>query len=80
MFPHFSKHCASSCAASNRLAFLFCVWVLSDDVDDWELDVFPKPSEVQNDLYANNEDEDEDEGEDLEGKKVMVSWFQSLGI
>ncbi|GLD64338.1 SPRY domain-containing protein 3-like protein [Lates japonicus] len=43
-----------------------------DDVDDWDLDVFPKPSEVQNDLYANNEDEEEDGGEDLEGRKVMV--------
>ncbi|KAG8007897.1 SPRY domain-containing protein 3, partial [Nibea albiflora] len=42
-----------------------------DDVDDWDLEVFPKPSEVQNDLYASNEDE-EDEGEDLEGRKVMV--------
>ncbi|TKS71519.1 SPRY domain-containing protein 3 [Collichthys lucidus] len=42
-----------------------------DDVDDWDLEVFPKPSEVQNELYASNEDE-EDEGEDLEGRKVMV--------
>lgn len=47
-------------------------WVLSDDVDDWDLDVLPKPSEVQNDLYASNEDE-EDEGEDMEGTKVTVS-------
>uniref|UniRef100_A0A3Q3FQQ6 SPRY domain containing 3 n=1 Tax=Labrus bergylta TaxID=56723 RepID=A0A3Q3FQQ6_9LABR len=42
-----------------------------DDVDDWDLEVFQKPSEVQNDMYVNNEDE-EDEGEDLDGKKVMV--------
>lgn len=43
----------------------------ADDVDDWDLDVFQKPSEVQNDLYANN-DEEEEEGEDPDGKKVMV--------
>uniref|UniRef100_G3N650 B30.2/SPRY domain-containing protein n=1 Tax=Gasterosteus aculeatus aculeatus TaxID=481459 RepID=G3N650_GASAC len=42
-----------------------------DDADDWDLDVMPKPSEVQNDLYASNEDE-EDEGEDFEGRKVTV--------
>ncbi|XP_059185895.1 SPRY domain-containing protein 3-like [Centropristis striata] len=42
-----------------------------DDVDDWDFDVIPKPSEVQNDLYANNEDE-EDEGEDMDGRKVTV--------
>uniref|UniRef100_A0A3Q3XNA2 B30.2/SPRY domain-containing protein n=1 Tax=Mola mola TaxID=94237 RepID=A0A3Q3XNA2_MOLML len=46
----------------------FC---LDEDIDDWDLEVFPKPSEVQNDLYVGNEDED-DEGEDLEGRKVMV--------
>lgn len=36
----------------------------------------PKPSEVQNDLYANNDDEEEEEeeGEDLEGRKVMVRY------
>lgn len=44
---------------------------VSDDADDWDLEVFSKPSDVQNDLYAGNEDE-EGEGEDLEGKKVMV--------
>ncbi|KAL3058432.1 hypothetical protein OYC64_010575 [Pagothenia borchgrevinki] len=44
-----------------------------DDVDDWDFDVIPKPSEVQNDLYANNEEEEEEEeGEDLEGRKVTV--------
>lgn len=41
--------------------------------------MFPKPSEVQNDLYANNEDE-EDEGEDVEGKKVAVRCCQNFGI
>lgn len=46
--------------------------LLSDDVDDWDFDGVAKPFEVHNDLYANNEDEDEDEGEDLEGRKVMV--------
>lgn len=30
------------------------------------------PAEVQNDLYANNEDEGEGEGEDLEGRKATV--------
>lgn len=52
------------------LFFSFFFYLL-DDIDDWDLEVFPKPSEVQNDLYANNEDE-EDEGEDVEGKKVAV--------
>lgn len=42
-----------------------------DDTDDWDFEVFSKPSEVQNDLYAGNEDE-EGEGEDVDGKKVMV--------
>ncbi|CAG11749.1 unnamed protein product, partial [Tetraodon nigroviridis] len=42
-----------------------------DDTDDWDFEVFSKPSEVQNDLYASNEDED-GEGEDVDGKKVMV--------
>lgn len=47
-------------------------WVLySDDIDDWDVDVFPKPSVVQNDLYANNEEE-EDDGEYSEGRRVMV--------
>lgn len=52
---------------------------LTDDLDDWDLEVFPKPSEVQNDLYAGNEDE-EDEGEDLEGRKVTVRCCQNLRI
>lgn len=46
-------------------------WVLSDEVDDWDFDVPPKASEVQNDLYASNDDE-EDEREDMEGRKVTV--------
>lgn len=52
----------------------FPLWVFSsasDDTDDWDFEVFSKPSEVQNDLYANNEDE-EGEGEDADGKKVTV--------
>lgn len=73
------EHCASSCIISDRLSFYFCVCACSDDVDDWDLDVIPKPSEVQNELYASNEDE-EDEGEDLEGKKVTVRCCQNLGI
>lgn len=32
----------------------------------------PKPSEVQNDMYVRDEDEDEGEVEDLDGRKVMV--------
>lgn len=44
---------------------------VSDDTDDWDFEVFSKPSEVKNDLYAGNEDE-ESEGEDVDGKKVMV--------
>lgn len=44
---------------------------VSDDPDDWDFEVFSKPSEVQNDLYAGNEDE-EGEVEDVDGKKVMV--------
>lgn len=70
-FILFPKHCAFSCATPESLSFYFRVWVLSDDADDWDLDVMPKPSEVQNDLYASNEDE-EDEGEDFEGRKVTV--------
>lgn len=42
-----------------------------DDSEDWDLDVVPKLDQVQNDLYANNEDGNE-EGEELEGRKVMV--------
>ncbi|XP_034535396.1 SPRY domain-containing protein 3-like [Notolabrus celidotus] len=42
-----------------------------DDMDDWDLEVSPKPAKVQNDLYANNDDED-DEGENLDGRKVTV--------
>lgn len=60
------------------LFFSFFFYLL-DDIDDWDLEVFPKPSEVQNDLYANNEDE-EDEGEDVEGKKVAVRCCQNFGI
>ncbi len=41
--------------------------------------MFPTPSEVQNDSYASNEDE-EDEGEDLEGRKVTVRCSHNLGI
>uniref|UniRef100_A0AAQ6AJA3 B30.2/SPRY domain-containing protein n=2 Tax=Amphiprion ocellaris TaxID=80972 RepID=A0AAQ6AJA3_AMPOC len=44
-----------------------------DDADDWDVDMVPKPSAVQNDLYANNEDEEEEEeGEEVDGSKVMV--------
>lgn len=64
------KRCASSCTVPYCFSFSVS-GSPSDDVDDWDLEVFPKPSEVQNDLYASNEDE-EDEGEDLEGRKVMV--------
>lgn len=43
-----------------------------EEDDEWDMEVFCKPSEVQNDLYANNEEED-DEGEEAEeGRKVMV--------
>lgn len=66
VFSNCRMHCASLCTSSNSKSFL------SDDVDDWDLEVLPKPSEVQNDLYASNEDE-EDEGEDMEGTKVTVS-------
>lgn len=59
----------------HSLIVCFCVRPLSEDIDDWDLEVFPKPSEVQNDLYVGNEDED-DEGEDLEGRKVMVRCSQ----
>lgn len=42
----------------------------------------PKPCEVQNDLYANNEEDEEEEevGEDLEGRKVMVRCCHSVVI
>lgn len=48
-------------------------------MDDWDFDVLPKASEVQNDLYASNDDE-EDEREDMEGRKVMVRCCQSPRI
>lgn len=71
------------CASSCTIPYCFSCSVSgfpSDDVDDWDLEVFPKPSEVQNDLYASNEDE-EDEGEDLEGRKVTVRcWKNSRNI
>lgn len=51
--------------------FLGVFFPASDDADDWDFEVFPKPSEVQNELYAGFEDE-EGEGEDVDGKKVMV--------
>lgn len=51
------------------LCFFF--FSVLDDTDDWDFEVFSKPSEVQNDLYAGNEDE-EGEGEDVDGRKVMV--------
>ncbi|XP_061731103.1 SPRY domain-containing protein 3-like isoform X2 [Nerophis ophidion] len=37
--------------------------------DDWDLEVFPRPSEVQNDLYAGDDD---GEAEDLDGETVTV--------
>ncbi|CAB1353853.1 unnamed protein product [Coregonus sp. 'balchen'] len=42
-----------------------------DDSDDGDLEVRPKQQRVQNDLYMNDEDEEED-GEEQEGSKVMV--------
>ncbi|XP_049590155.1 SPRY domain-containing protein 3 isoform X1 [Syngnathus scovelli] len=42
-----------------------------DDADDWDLEILPQPCQVQNDLYASNDDDDE-EGEDMEGTKVTV--------
>lgn len=74
-----SEHCRlSPCTVCDDPSPFFCVWVCSDDTDDWDFEVFSKPSEVQNDLYANNEDEED--GEDLDGRKVMVRWCQSLGL
>lgn len=43
----------------------------SDDSDDGDLEVWPKQRRVQNELYMNDEDEEED-GEEQEGSKVMV--------
>lgn len=51
---------------------------LPDDADDFDLDV--ASSKVQNNLYANNDDEEEDEGEDLEGRKVMVRFCLMAGM
>uniref|UniRef100_A0A8C8CD52 B30.2/SPRY domain-containing protein n=1 Tax=Oncorhynchus tshawytscha TaxID=74940 RepID=A0A8C8CD52_ONCTS len=42
-----------------------------DDSDDGDLEVWPKQRRVQNELYMNDEDEEED-GEEQEGSKVMV--------
>lgn len=62
-----------SSTISNVLFLLLCIWVPSDDADDWDFDMCPKPSEVQNDMYVRDEDEEEEvEVEDLDGRKVMV--------
>lgn len=45
---------------------------VTDDMDDWGYEVVSKPSEVQNDMYAQDEEDDDDIGEDFEGRKVMV--------
>lgn len=68
------QNCMMHSTLSWTSSYCLCVssCVLSDDADDWDFDMLPKPSEVQNDLYASNEDE-EDEGEDMEGTKVTVS-------
>lgn len=58
---------------------LFCLF-LSDDIDYWDLDEIPKPSKVQNYVYANNREENEDEVEYLEGRKVTVRCRLNLGI
>lgn len=50
-----------------------------DDGDDWDLDAAAKLDQVQNDLYANNEDGIE-EGEDLEGRKVMVFFTRNGAV
>nr|XP_020448829.1 SPRY domain-containing protein 3-like [Monopterus albus] len=42
-----------------------------EDGNDWDFDECLKPNKVENDSYANNEDE-EDRGEDLDGRKVTV--------
>lgn len=64
-------HSITSCTISDVLFLLLCIWVFSDDADDWDFDMCPKPSEVQNEMYVRDEDE-EDEAEDLDGTKVMV--------
>lgn len=44
-----------------------------EDEDEWDMEVFAKPSEVRNDLYANNDEDEEDGPEEAEdGRKVMV--------
>ncbi|XP_029535291.2 SPRY domain-containing protein 3-like isoform X1 [Oncorhynchus nerka] len=42
-----------------------------DERDDGDPELRPKQQHVQNDLYMNDEDEEED-GEELEGRKVVV--------
>ncbi|XP_061688829.1 SPRY domain-containing protein 3 [Syngnathoides biaculeatus] len=55
-----------------------------DDADDWEPDAFPRPSEVQNDLYMGNDDDDDDDDEeveeDLEGTKVTVFFTRNGNV
>lgn len=41
-----------------------------DDAEDWDVDAAPQRSEVHNNMYANNDEEDE--WEDVAGRKVMV--------
>uniref|UniRef100_A0A672G2Z7 B30.2/SPRY domain-containing protein n=1 Tax=Salarias fasciatus TaxID=181472 RepID=A0A672G2Z7_SALFA len=52
---------------------------IDDDGDDWDLDVVSKLDQVQNDLYADNDDGNE-EGEDLEGRKVMVFFTRNGSV
>ncbi|XP_077459887.1 SPRY domain-containing protein 3 [Stigmatopora argus] len=53
-----------------------------DAADEWDPEVLSQPAEVQNDLYEdlyNNEDED-DEEEDLEGAKVTVFFTRNRKV
>lgn len=46
----------------------------SDDAEDWDVDAAPQRSEVHNNMYANNDEEDD--WEDVVGRKVMVRLYQ----
>lgn len=69
--------CTLWCRVQPAHVLLFSRVSLSDETEDWDFDMSPKPNEVQNDMYVRDEEEgdgEEGEAEDLDGRKVVVRW------